>query len=1586
MPTTNPYGDVTTTPAGTTPGLLFFNLEVIDSKVEVQRSVKLGSGGVPGSYENATGEVVITHLEVSSSYPTEVAYTIYDEDGEKDQFGDPRTVITGKSSVTTVEGKNLINLNETIQGVADPTNGQLKVTVQLTDSDDDISPVIYTTVTVSPRTPVATTPHAVPPIDIGSASSRTTMTPEVPLSRNRQPGQRRVGRAAYGDEDSVSASTTTPVLDLDISVVRSALNTTTTTTPTPTTQAIDTDIIDVATTTPDVATSTTPTPGVVTSTTPSGRAPGRPRPGGLSDGIFYPVYNADQLKEALNTYTKIVIVTDITLTETVNVPTNTVIRGINNPTVTFNGSIGFNIKEDNVILRDFSITNNSQNDSTNGVGIQITKPTRNSLTSPKNITIDSITFDRVGGFRDKFASILVTGYNFIRSQADSDSPKVGLLDGSEPIQNITITNNVITNSPNNGLDLWEIDGLTVSGNTVQGTRGQTEDRGNGIKGTDLRNAVIKDNIFRDIGRSGIEITGADTKNVLIQNNIIDGFSNQQNFIRTFTSGISISQGGSNGTIRQNIIVGSGRGAGVEVAQNSSNIRITSNKIRSINKGVVVTAHTDKVSIQSNTIDGANVRGIEIFQSWNIKVNDNTVIQPSAESLAGKPVEPGIVVHQSNGVQVVNNVIRGDYFTENNETGILVQGNYPGMGQHTFILYPSEQRLQRQTILYSQGLPNIFDELYNPASSLATSVVRNTFAGNILDGSGRLFFSNESEIVFPLTNPGGLESEGASKVALGTFGFPKVDNRVVIIDRYPPNGGTLEDQIKEGQTWYDEQSLQDITLVKVDLGKHPLMRAGTHLGLNTGTYTVEKLGQDPTIITAPACSPGQEPNPVTGECEEPYTYIPTDKKTYTLAVKNTAESTINVNGRLIGGGGEFIIGPQDKNEFRLNINFMSNTLPEGALLPLEIVTDNVAHNARRGGVTSELRGNVWRSTIDCYIIEPSQDGNYHGGIAFNDDDVDDDVTAPTTSTTPSFVVITDIGGGDGYDDTTTTTTTRRLGRRGCMDVTAKNFDPLATVQGPGDCRYDYVTATSTSTTPYLIPGCMDIDAENYNSRATVDDGTCYYPETSTTPGHGNPVYSLVVFNETDGDITVAEVDPFGNNMAGWRPVLRPGENAVFTSMLNNFVFSVNTGRVNIDTIEPVSSPNVDATFIRTQPNGIAATAVINSGTRGSVFITSYDPGSITTTTTTTTTTRRPGRRGCMDVTAQNFDPFATVQGPGDCIYDYPTVTTSTTTTTTPRPPGFPGCMDPAAQNYNEIATWDDGTCDYGGTTTTSTTPICIICPPPIWGCTNPRAWNHNPAATIDDGSCRFRPVVGCMDRRAENFNGRAVIHRQQDCRYKPDPPWPPEGGTTTPRLYVDVSTTPSAGVSTTPPPRRLGCMDDGNQPWSRFPGVRATNFDPFATVDDGSCIFPPILGCTDPTAINFDPAAQVDDNSCRWGPIRGCMDPTAGNFNPAATEDDGSCSWVEIRGCMDPNANNFNADATIHDDSCTYDIPGCMDPDANNYNPRATKNDGSCEYPPEKPWEPASCGRPQIPRSGTGDDFDDSESDAGSGGGAGSGGR
>ena len=51
------------------------------------------------------------------------------------------------------------------------------------------------------------------------------------------------------------------------------------------------------------------------------------------------------------------------------------------------------------------------------------------------------------------------------------------------------------------------------------------------------------------------------------------------------------------------------------------------------------------------------------------------------------------------------------------------------------------------------------------------------------------------------------------------------------------------------------------------------------------------------------------------------------------------------------------------------------------------------------------------------------------------------------------------------------------------------------------------------------------------------------------------------------------------------------------------------------------------------------------------------------------------------------------------------------------------------------------------------------------------------------------------------------------------------------------------------------------------------------------------GCTDPNASNYDPAATLDDGSCTYSPISGCTDPLAQNYDPAATVDDGSCVYA-----------------------------------------------------------------------------------------------
>ena len=124
------------------------------------RALDVGAGSARRPYESATARVQIEQLEVSELYPTEIDYTIYDENGKKDKFGDPETVVTGKCSVKTFEGRYLIDLNVPIQGVANASTGELRFSVELTQSDNQLSPAIITSISVGPnisRAPIGAT-------------------------------------------------------------------------------------------------------------------------------------------------------------------------------------------------------------------------------------------------------------------------------------------------------------------------------------------------------------------------------------------------------------------------------------------------------------------------------------------------------------------------------------------------------------------------------------------------------------------------------------------------------------------------------------------------------------------------------------------------------------------------------------------------------------------------------------------------------------------------------------------------------------------------------------------------------------------------------------------------------------------------------------------------------------------------------------------------------------------------------------------------------------------------------------------------------------------------------------------------------------------------------------------------------------------------------------------------------------------------------------------------------------------------------------------------------------------------------------
>ena len=120
---------------------------------------------------------------------------------------------------------------------------------------------------------------------------------------------------------------------------------------------------------------------------------------------------------------------------------------------------------------------------------------------------------------------------------------------------------------------------------------------------------------------------------------------------------------------------------------------------------------------------------------------------------------------------------------------------------------------------------------------------------------------------------------------------------------------------------------------------------------------------------------------------------------------------------------------------------------------------------------------------------------------------------------------------------------------------------------------------------------------------------------------------------------------------------------------------------------------------------------------------------------------------------------------------------------------------------------------------------------------------------------------------------------------------------------------------------------------------------------GVVVAPSIPGCTNPIATNYDPTATVDDGSCQLGVVvMGCMVPTAQNYNPVATTENGMCMFT---GCTDTTAFNYNAndfnDAyaysttpfIIDDGSCIPTVQGCTNSLAFNYDPLANVDDGSC---------------------------------------------
>ena len=103
---------------------------------------------------------------------------------------------------------------------------------------------------------------------------------------------------------------------------------------------------------------------------------------------------------------------------------------------------------------------------------------------------------------------------------------------------------------------------------------------------------------------------------------------------------------------------------------------------------------------------------------------------------------------------------------------------------------------------------------------------------------------------------------------------------------------------------------------------------------------------------------------------------------------------------------------------------------------------------------------------------------------------------------------------------------------------------------------------------------------------------------------------------------------------------------------------------------------------------------------------------------------------------------------------------------------------------------------------------------------------------------------------------------------------------------------------------------------------ATNYNPDATDDDGSCILS--IGCIDPAACNYDATVLCDDAALCDFSCYGCTQSVALNYNPTATLDDGSCTFIPECGGAIFDSGGYNSNYTNNLNDTTIICPDVID--------------------------------------------------------------
>lgn len=464
--------------------------------------------------------------------------------------------------------------------------------------------------------------------------------------------------------------------------------------------------------------------------------------------------------------------------------------------------------------------------------------------------------------------------------------------------------------------------------------------------------------------------------------------------------------------------------------------------------------------------------------------------------------------------------------------------------------------------------------------------------------------------------------------------------------------------------------------------------------------------------------------------------------------------------------------------------------------------------------------------------------------------------------------------------------------GCADSDACNYDSSITCSDPNLCNYDCY-------------GCMDPTALNYNPESTMDDNLCCYAE-----------YTIIA--EQSAYVTACWVTNI---------ILETGT----YPDLNTFCIPDDCIKITYqeDTYSPteitIVDQNGEIVFTgMTDENGFIEMGFDMNGIVGcgNENACNYNPE----VTCNVESSCNYDCYGCMDPTANNYDPEATiaslccfnswiiVEVSEQCVFQIKYTNSSGMLTSSngiyPNQNTF--CLD--TENCFDITFFPDDLQDISysifdsngnligsGIANYSDASVVSLSGNLISGCNDVLACNYDPLVNCADwGTCNY-DCNGCTDPDAYNYDESATIDDGSCCF---------DGW-----VYFEISE-----------PAYITVQSGNNQDEQAFDYPETTGF-----CAENGCYYVQFYSLSD-NAVSFsifDQLGNVLDNGfvaeytyyhgglSLFGEVYGCMDPSACDFNPEATCS-GDCEYY-CGGCTDINALNFSSEAQFDDGSCFYTI-------------------------------------------------------------------